>query len=393
MRDLVRAAMRDGAIGFTSSQLELHVAHDGRGVPSNYAAPEELVALASVLGEFGRGAIEFIPRTFLDRLRRRRPRADPRDGARLGPAGGPQHADDDAARRPTAGRRSLEFADAAARRRPRGAPDVRRQPPGRALRARPTRSCSTRCRASATRSRLPSPARERALRDPAVREQMRKRARRPDRAVVRVRLAGAARRDGDADAEHERWLDRSVQEIADEHGDDPLDAFLDLSLDEDLEHAVRARDAAATRRAGPRPRRMMRNPSVMAGQLRRRRPPAVVLWRRLHDPTAHRVGARRPHARSGGRAAHDRSRPGPTASADRGVLAARRGRRRQRDRPRPARRRRRAALRARLPRRQRALRRRRRGLRRDDRQRRGAARGRHLDRRDPGGDPAARGAA
>src|SRR5262245_64808385 len=29
MQELVRAAMRDGAIGFTSSQLELHVAHDG----------------------------------------------------------------------------------------------------------------------------------------------------------------------------------------------------------------------------------------------------------------------------------------------------------------------------------------------------------------------------
>ena len=66
MRDLVRAAMRDGAVGFTSSQLELHVAHDGRGVPSNYASPDELVALTGVLAEFGRGSIEFIPRTFLD---------------------------------------------------------------------------------------------------------------------------------------------------------------------------------------------------------------------------------------------------------------------------------------------------------------------------------------
>src|SRR5207344_3212000 len=49
--------------GFTSSQLDLHVAHDGRGVPSNHAAPFELVALASVLREFGRGAIEFMART------------------------------------------------------------------------------------------------------------------------------------------------------------------------------------------------------------------------------------------------------------------------------------------------------------------------------------------
>ena len=65
MQELVRAAMHDGAIGFTSSQLELHVAHDGRGVPSNHANADELVALASVLAEFGRGSIEFIPRSFL----------------------------------------------------------------------------------------------------------------------------------------------------------------------------------------------------------------------------------------------------------------------------------------------------------------------------------------
>src|SRR5262249_46001691 len=66
MRVLVREAMQDGAIGFTSSQLDLHVAHDGRGVPSNHATPDELTALAGVLAEFGHGSVEFIPRTFLD---------------------------------------------------------------------------------------------------------------------------------------------------------------------------------------------------------------------------------------------------------------------------------------------------------------------------------------
>src|SRR5262249_24874648 len=62
LQEELRAALRAGAIGFSSSQLDIHVAHDGRGVPSNHAAPEELVALASVLAEFGHGAIEFIPR-------------------------------------------------------------------------------------------------------------------------------------------------------------------------------------------------------------------------------------------------------------------------------------------------------------------------------------------
>ena len=66
MVDLVRDAMRDGAVGFSSSQLDLHVTHDGRPVPSNLAAPEELVALAGALAEFPSGAIEFISRTNLE---------------------------------------------------------------------------------------------------------------------------------------------------------------------------------------------------------------------------------------------------------------------------------------------------------------------------------------
>src|SRR4051812_36930407 len=65
MQTLLRDALHDGAIGFTSSQLELHVAHDGRGVPSNHADHRELIALAGVLAEFGRGSVEFIPRSFL----------------------------------------------------------------------------------------------------------------------------------------------------------------------------------------------------------------------------------------------------------------------------------------------------------------------------------------
>src|SRR5262249_59325202 len=66
MQALVRQAMHEGAIGFSTSQLDIHVAHDGREVPSNHAAPEEIVALASVLAEFDHGAVEIIPRTFVE---------------------------------------------------------------------------------------------------------------------------------------------------------------------------------------------------------------------------------------------------------------------------------------------------------------------------------------
>jgi N-acyl-D-aspartate/D-glutamate deacylase len=62
---LLSDAIADGAVGFTSSQLDLHVAHDGRPVPSNLAVPDELIALSATAGDAGAHAIEFIPRTFL----------------------------------------------------------------------------------------------------------------------------------------------------------------------------------------------------------------------------------------------------------------------------------------------------------------------------------------
>jgi N-acyl-D-aspartate/D-glutamate deacylase len=66
MQVLVRQAMREGALGLSTSQLDIHVGEDGREVPSNHAAPEEILALASVLAEFDHGAIEIIPRSFAE---------------------------------------------------------------------------------------------------------------------------------------------------------------------------------------------------------------------------------------------------------------------------------------------------------------------------------------
>ncbi|HPG24131.1 MAG TPA: amidohydrolase family protein [Myxococcota bacterium] len=63
MQGLVRQAMAQGAVGFSTSQLDLHVGEDGRGVPSNFATPEEIVALCAVLAEFPHGVIEIIPRS------------------------------------------------------------------------------------------------------------------------------------------------------------------------------------------------------------------------------------------------------------------------------------------------------------------------------------------
>jgi N-acyl-D-aspartate/D-glutamate deacylase len=62
MQDVVREALRAGACGFSTSESPTHFFGDGTPVPSRVAPREEIRALASVLGEFGRGITEIAPR-------------------------------------------------------------------------------------------------------------------------------------------------------------------------------------------------------------------------------------------------------------------------------------------------------------------------------------------
>jgi len=261
MQELVRAALADGAIGFTSSQLELHVAHDGRGVPSNHAAPDEIVALASVLAEFERGSVEFIPRTFLAGY-------DDDDRALIlalaRASGRPVHLNTLAAmpHAPDGWSRSLEFAESAARDgleiHPMFASN--RQGAHFALGSTFLFDEMPSFRDTLT---LPSPQREDALRDPAVRARMRTELADPTgRSFVFawpvIRVERVTR------PELEPLVDRTVSEIAAERGCDPLDAFLDLSLEGDLEtQFVLAGPPTPERRAAT--ERMIRSAATMAG--------------------------------------------------------------------------------------------------------------------------------
>jgi N-acyl-D-aspartate/D-glutamate deacylase len=232
MQELVRAAMRDGAIGFTSSQLELHVAHDGRGVPSNHAAPEELVALAGVLREFGRGSIEFIPRTFMEGYS-----AADRDTmlAMARASGRPVHLNTLTAmpHAPEGWSRSLEFAETASTEGLEIHPmfAANRQGAHFALGSTFLFDEMPSFRETLT---LPSPERKRALADPAVRDRMRAELADPTgRSIMlvwEVVKVEAVHR-----PEHAHYIDRTVRAIADDMGADPLDTFLDLSLADDLE--------------------------------------------------------------------------------------------------------------------------------------------------------------
>jgi N-acyl-D-aspartate/D-glutamate deacylase len=61
MQDIVRSALRAGAIGFSSSESPTHFFGSGVPVPSRVAPREEIIALARMLGDVGRGLIEIAP--------------------------------------------------------------------------------------------------------------------------------------------------------------------------------------------------------------------------------------------------------------------------------------------------------------------------------------------
>jgi N-acyl-D-amino-acid deacylase len=62
MAAAVEEAMGGGALGFSTSRSYLHTVPDGTPLPGTFARPEELGAIAAVLGRCGRGVIEVVPR-------------------------------------------------------------------------------------------------------------------------------------------------------------------------------------------------------------------------------------------------------------------------------------------------------------------------------------------
>jgi N-acyl-D-amino-acid deacylase len=58
MRGIVREAIEAGALGFSTSRQPAHQGAFGRPVPSRFAETDEVDAMASVLGELGRGIVQ-----------------------------------------------------------------------------------------------------------------------------------------------------------------------------------------------------------------------------------------------------------------------------------------------------------------------------------------------
>jgi N-acyl-D-aspartate/D-glutamate deacylase len=258
---LLRIAIADGAVGFTSSQLDLHVAHDGRPVPSNLAAPDELIALSAAAGDAGAHAIEFIPRTFLPGYID----ADRELLLQMCRASGLPVSVNTLSRIPHAPdgwKRSLEFAELAAAQGLQVLPQFAANHQGAHFSLDSTflfdeydtmRSCLT----------ADGPRRGQMLRDPGVREKL------------RVELADwngksflfvpqVLRFEIVYHPEHQGYLDRTVSDVAVERGQDDLDCFLDVALTEELRtQFVLAAPPDATRLAAT--EELIRSPHVLAG--------------------------------------------------------------------------------------------------------------------------------
>lgn len=232
MQELVRQAMREGALGFSTSQLEIHNDEEGRGVPSNHASPEEIVALCAVLAEFDRGAIEFIPRSLAegydeaDRaliLAMYRASGKPIELNILTPT--PEH--------PMSWQQILDFVREASSQGVRLHPQFTTNKLELHLKLADTFAFDE---LSVWREVLtqPEPERSRRLRDPSWRTRLR--AQWEDTSARSVAFdIGTLRVEAVRDEAHAHRVGRSVGALAAAAGADPLDHFFELALEEGLE--------------------------------------------------------------------------------------------------------------------------------------------------------------
>jgi N-acyl-D-aspartate/D-glutamate deacylase len=261
MKQVLRDSLLAGAHGFSTSQIDLHQAHDGRPVPSNLAADEEVIALCSVLAEFDHGAIEIIPRSFpegydeRDRLLLHRIAEVSGKPIDLNPVVWFPNM-------PDGWVRSMEFIEEQAALGLRLYPMYGTQQGG-AYFSLDTTFLFDDMPAFREPLILPEPERSVALRDARVRDRMRAELVGPPMPsfplnfdITTVYAVG--------DPAYSEWVGHSVSELVAARGGDPLDSFLDLCLEDNLKTTFFV--TPLSQRGGRMvTEALVRNPLAMAG--------------------------------------------------------------------------------------------------------------------------------
>jgi N-acyl-D-aspartate/D-glutamate deacylase len=270
MRALVREAMAAGAAGFSSSHVPTQVDGDDRPIPSRFASIEEVVELAEEAGLAGGGSISYLPKSVIGGL-------DAKDEALLielglrsrlpiviQGVGGRDKID-----APTAGwDHAREFLDGAAARGSAIFSLLRNHPFDRPIDLDEGTPLYAGVPAWQAIMNLPRDEKLARLRDPAYRETMRRAVENPNRDPD----AGSTLPPPHWDVtfveeivkpENERFLRRSIEDIANELGVAPADAMLDLALSEDLGTKFRWENKTAIWEESV--RESMKHPSMLMG--------------------------------------------------------------------------------------------------------------------------------
>ena len=232
MQALVAEAMRDGALGLSTSQLDVHADHQGKPVPPNLASPEEIIALSSVLAGYDEGALEHLCRSFAVGY----DESDRRLLAAMARASGGKTLHANLLLRftnaPDAWRDCLDVLEGYARDGLRVYPMASANPKGLHLALSDTILLDEMLSFREVLA-MAMPARVQALADPSVRDRLRHDLAHAPRQLVFTwaELQVASVRD----ERNAALVGRSVAALAAERHSDPLDVFLDVALAEDLE--------------------------------------------------------------------------------------------------------------------------------------------------------------
>jgi N-acyl-D-aspartate/D-glutamate deacylase len=234
MAALVDQGMKDGAVGFSTSQLDVHADHEGKPIPSNLATAEEILALTTVLADYDEGIMEHLCQSFAigyDQADR-----DLLRGMATTSGGKPLHVNPllRFTNNPTAWRECLDVLEEYSSEGLRVYPMASANPKGLHVALADTGMLDE---MPTFRSALAGTIeeRKRALNQPEVRDALRHEFDDPEHLRQLAFGWSGFRVATVRDESHREWLDKTVTELAKERHADPMDTFIDLSMQEDLE--------------------------------------------------------------------------------------------------------------------------------------------------------------